>query len=417
MRIKANLYPILVALRRHKAAVILIVLQIALTLAIVANAFFIIGHTIERMSRPTGIDEDGLIWVLQKLPAPPRGDDAAVIETLDALQRTDLETLRDLPDVEHVAATTSIPQLQGDDAGNISLDADRQGNVVRAAYYYGDEHLRATFGLHLIGGRDFLANEIQHGHGSPGSSVVIVSKPIADQLFPSGNALGQTIYQDGKAATIVGIVERLQTPMSEDKNSNWALNSVIEPLRADVLWPSYLVRVRADRTYDAIQKIHKALFAVNPMRHMPEPSAGIHAVSDARSRIFGQERGMAILMGIICLILLSVTAAGIVGLTSFWVGQRTRQIGVRRAFGARKIDILRYFQIENLLIVGGGVALGVLFAYGLSAWLIAHFEMMHLPLLYVAVGAFTMLILGQVAALAPARRASNVPPIVAARSA
>ena len=412
-----NAYPILVALRRHKAAVILIVLQVALTLAIVANAFFLIGHTVERMGRPTGVDEDGLIWILQKLPAQLGGDDAAVIERLDALQRTDLETLRKLPDVQEVAATDSIPQLQGDGAGDISLDADRQGKVVRAAYYYGDERLRATFGLHLIAGRDFLVNEIQHGHGNPGSSVVIVSKPIADQLFPGGNALGQKVYQDGKPATIVGIVERLQTPMSNDSNSGWALNSAIEPLRADIFWPSYVVRARAGRSAEAMRDIRKALFAVNPMRHMPNPGAGIRLLSEARARHFGQERGVALLMSVICVILLSVTAAGIVGLTSFWVGQRTRQIGVRRACGATKIHILRYFQIENLMIVGTGTMLGMLLAYALSEWLMAHYEMMHLPLSYVAIGVVTMLLLGQVAALVPARRASNVPPIVAARSA
>jgi len=70
--------------------------------------------------------------------------------------------------------------------------------------------------------------------------------------------------------------------------------------------------------------------------------------------------GIAVLMSVICVILLSVTGAGIVGLSSLWVGQRTRQIGVRRAIGARKIDILRYFQIENLLIAGGGAVVGSL---------------------------------------------------------
>jgi putative ABC transport system permease protein len=394
--------------------VILIVLQIALTLAIVANAFFMIGHTIERMSRPTGVEEQGLIWILQKLPAQSGGDDAAAIERLDALQRTDLETLRKLPDVQDVAASTSIPQLQGDDAGDISLDADRKGKLVRAAYYYGDEHLRATFGLHLIAGRDFVATEIQHGHGSPGSPVVIVSKPVADQLFPGGNALGQKVYQDGKPATIVGIVERLQTPMKKD--SSWAFNSVIEPLRADGFWAGYVARVRPSRTAEAIREIHTALFAVNPMRHMPD-GAGIHSLSEMRARAFGQERGIALLMSVICVILLSVTAAGIVGLTSLWVGQRTRQIGVRRAIGARKIDILRYFQMENLLIAGGGAVVGSLFAFGLSEWLMRHYEMMRLPPFYVAIGVVAMLVLGQAAVLVPARRASNVPPFVAARSA
>ena len=410
-----NVYPVLGALRRHKAAVILIVLQIALTLAIVANAFSVIGHTIERMSRPSGLEEQGLIWIMQKLPAQSGGDAAAMTENIDALQRTDLGTLRKLPDVQDVAASTSIPLLQGFDAGDISLDADRKGKLVHAAYYYGDEHLRATFGLHLIAGRDFVATEIQHGHAGPGSPVVIVSKPVADQLFPGGNALGQKVYQDGKPATIVGIVERLQIPMSEDKNSSWVLNSVIEPLRADVLWAGYAVRVRPSRTAEAIREIHKALFAVNPMRHMPD-GAGIHSFSEARARHFGQQRGIAVLMSVICLILLSVTGAGIVGLSSLWVGQRTRQIGVRRAIGARKIDILSYFQIENLLIASGGAVVGSLFAFGLSEWLMSHYEMMRLPPFYVGLGAVAMLVLGQAAVLVPARRASNVPPFVAARS-
>jgi putative ABC transport system permease protein len=395
--------------------VILTVLQIALTLAIVANAFSVIGHTIERMSRPTGIDEDGLIWIMQKFTVQSGGDDATMIENIDALQRTDLETLRKLQDVQDVAASTSIPQLGGFNAGDISLDADRKGKVVRAAYYYGDEHLRATFGLHLIAGRDFVATEIQHGHAGPGSPVVIVSKPVADQLFPGGNALGQKVYQDGKPATIVGIVERLQIPMSEDRNSSWVFNSVIEPLRADALWPGYVVRVRPNRTAEAIHEIHKTLFAVNPMRHMPD-GAGIHSFSELRARYFSHERGIALLMSVICVILLSVTAAGIVGLTSLWVGQRTRQIGVRRAIGARKIDILRYFQIENLLIASGGAVVGTLFALGLSEWLMRHYEMMPLPPFYVGLGVVAMLVLGQAAVLVPARRASNVPPFVAARS-
>jgi len=126
---------------------------------------------------------------------------------------------------------------------------------------------------------------------------------------------------------------------------------------------------------------------------------------------------MAILMGGVCLILLGVTAAGIVGLTSFWVGQRHRQIGVRRALGARRIDILHYFQIENLLIAGGGVVLGVLLAVTLNLWLMAHYEMERLPGLYVLTGVLAMLAIGQGAVFVPARRASNVPPVVATRAA
>ncbi len=121
-------------------------------------------------------------------------------------------------------------------------------------------------------------------------------------------------------------------------------------------------------------------------------------------------------MGVVCLILLGITAAGIVGLTSFWVGQRQRQIGVRRALGARKRDILRYFQAENLIIAVGGAVLGIVLAIGLNLWLITHYEMDQLPLTYVLVSMLAVLVLGQLAVLVPARRASNVPPVVATRS-
>jgi len=409
-----TVHPILAALRQHKVAVLLIVLQVAMTLAIVANATFIVGQHIQRMNRPTGADEKDLIRVSQLWPAAPAGNEAAAIELLDALQRTDLATLRSLPDVQEVAASTSIPLLGGYTTGEISLDAEQKGRTVHAAYYYGDEYLRPTLNLHLIAGRDFEASEIRHGRARADSPVIIVSLPVANALFPNGNALGQTVYQDGEPSTIVGIVERLQTPIRSD--SPWNYHSVLEPLRTDDSYTGYLVRARPGREQAAIREVRRALFAVNPMRLMPEPWAGVHSFSELRAKAYRSDRGMVLLMSVISIILLCVTAAGIVGLTSFWVVQRYRQIGVRRALGARRIDILRHFQMENLLIAGGGALIGALCAVGLNVWLMKHYEMAHLPLSCVAMGALAMLVLGQVAVLVPARRASNVPPVVATRS-
>jgi len=409
-----TVHPILAALRLHKAAVLLIVLQIALTLAIIANATFIIGQHIQRMNRPTGVDEKDLIRVSQQWPAAPAGDDAAAIEQLDVLQRTDLATMRNLPDVQDVAASTSIPLLGGYTTGDITLHASRTGIAVHVAYYYGDQHLRPTLGLQLIAGRDFEANEIRHGRAHADSPVIIVSKPVADALFPSGNALGQTVYQDGNPATIVGVVERLQTPSRSD--SNWAYHSVLEPMRVDDAYAGYVIRARPGREQAAMREVSKALVAVNPMRLMPEPWGGAHAFSEIRAKAYRSDRGIVLLMSVIIVILLCVTAAGIVGLTSFWVDQRTRQIGVRRALGARRIDILHYFLIENLLIAGGGALLGALFSFGLNEWLMTHYEMTRLPVTCVALGVLVMLVLGQAAVLLPARSASKVPPVVATRS-
>src|SRR6185312_6364851 len=188
-----KLPPIIAALRRHKAGVVLIVLQIALTLAIVCNAIFLIDQRIERASRPTGAVEDGLIRISQTWFGAPSGGDAAAIEKLDAMQRTDLATLRALPDVQDAAASTSMP-LQGMIySGTLSLNPQQSGLNVTAAYYYGDERLRPTLGVRLVAGRDFKADEILHHgiHGDAASPVVIVSQPVADKLFPRGDALGK----------------------------------------------------------------------------------------------------------------------------------------------------------------------------------------------------------------------------------
>ncbi|MEO8810518.1 MAG: FtsX-like permease family protein [Rhodanobacter sp.] len=411
-----KMHPIISALRRHKAGVLLIVLQVALTLAIVCNAIFVIGQRIERVNRPTGAVEEGLIRISQTWFGAPTGSDAASVEKLDALQRTDLATLRNLPGVQEVSASTSMP-LQGMIySGTLSLDPQQTGLTASAAYYYGDEHLRRVLGLRLIAGRDFKQDEILHhalGDNAV-SPVIIVSKPVADRLFPGGSALGKTVYQDGKPATIVGIVQRLQTPTTAKWGSAWDYNSVLEPVRADGASASYAVRARAGSEEAVMREARKALMTVDPLRVMPD-TWGIQSFATIRDKVYRADRGMALVMATVCLILLGVTGAGITGLTTFWVGQRRKQIGVRRALGARRIDILRYFQIENLFIVGIGALLGVLLAIGLNLWLMAHYEMLRMPSGYVLTAVVALLAIGQASVWLPARRASRVPPVVATR--
>jgi putative ABC transport system permease protein len=125
---------------------------------------------------------------------------------------------------------------------------------------------------------------------------------------------------------------------------------------------------------------------------------------------------MVILMGIISVVLLAITAAGIVGLTSFWVGQRRKQIGVRRALGARRRDILAYFLTENFLISASGAVLGIVLGFAFNLWTVTHFAMDRMSLVYVGLGVLMLLLLGQAATLAPALRASRVSPVEATRS-
>src|SRR3546814_14023501 len=88
------------------------------------------------------------------------------------------------------------------------------------------------------------------------------------------------------------------------------------------------------------------------------PEDGVVTLVQARTKAYATDRGVAIMMGAMCALLLLATAGGIVGLSSFWVGQRRRSIGVRRALGATRGHLLPYFPTQHALIVGPGLVLG-----------------------------------------------------------
>ncbi|HKZ11161.1 MAG TPA: FtsX-like permease family protein [Rhodanobacteraceae bacterium] len=418
-----RLPPILAALKKHKAGVTLITLQIALTLAIVCNAVFIIGQRIDRIERPSGINENNLFLITQSWVGAPSGDDQGSVDKLDAMQQTDIATLRNLPDVESAIAINTLPLLNSTWSGGIGLKPDQQNSTAQAAFYFGTEEMIPALGLKLVGGRNFTRADVNHmgfrGHNRP--PIVIVTKALADKLFPKGDALGKTIYVDRDTpSTIIGILERMQVPSPDSWANDWFWNSVLIPTRLDAGFARYAVRAKPGRLDAAMREAPKALFASNPMRVIETgdnfEDTSVHSFADIRTHAYRADRGMAILMGVICLILLCVTAAGIVGLTSFWVGQRRKQIGIRRALGATRNDILRYFQTENLMIAGVGVVLGAILAVGLNLWMMKQFAMDRMSLLYVLVGVIALLVLGQGAVFAPARRASRVSPVEATRS-
>ncbi|MDO1528240.1 ABC transporter permease [Fulvimonas sp. R45] len=416
-----KLHPMIAALRKHKAGVVLIALQIALTLAIVCNAIFIIGQRIDRVNRPTGLDESNLFLVTQQWVGAPSADTADGVAKLDAMQKEDLAALRNLPSVASVAPINSLPLLNSTWAGSVSTKPDRKfsdkGDNVRTAYYFTDDQAMSTLGLKIVAGRAFNAGDVQHQgfRDNPPRPIVIVTKALADKLFPQGGAVGKAIYVDGSSSpsTIVGVVARMQVPATGTWVNGFTWNATLVPSRLDANFARYAVRAKPGQMEAAMRAVAPTLYQVNPLRVLDDDS--VKSFADIRAHAYRADVGMAVLMGVICLILLSVTAAGIVGLTSFWVGQRHKQIGVRRALGARKADILHYFQLENLLIAGSGAVGGVLLAIGLNMLLMKHYEMDRLPILYVLVGVAAVLLLGQGAVFVPARRASNVPPVAATR--
>ena len=405
--------PILAAMRHHKAGTVLIALQIALTLAIVCNALFIIKQRTQRMSRPSGVDETNLFVI--------RSDwaDKSDAQHIDVQMRADLIALRQLGSVQDAAPTNSFP-LRGSGWDNyIKLQPDQVKMTTDAAMFFSDDHTLATLGTHLIAGRNFTASEIgaQQPRDAMHAAQVIISKDLAQRLYPDGSALGKTIYvsMGQQPSTVIGITDTLQAHMISSWANAYAYNAVLVPARLLNDYTYYLVRARPGQLDAAMRDAPKALYAQSRMRIIDHKD-GVMSFAQVRQRAYERDLGMAILMGIISMVLLAITAAGIVGLTSFWVGQRRRQIGVRRALGATRGDILHYFLTENLLIGLGGVLIGAVLAIGINLWMVTQFEMARLSLAYVMTGVVALLLLGQGAVLGPALRASRVSPVEATRS-
>jgi putative ABC transport system permease protein len=403
--------PIIAALRHHKAGTLLIAMQIALTLAIVCNALFIIHGRLARLAQPSGVDEADLLTIRNEWAGKPQSDEIA------SRMAADLDALRRVPGVADVYATNAYPL--GDDGMvyGVGYSPEKRKSVTSTAIYFTDENTLPTLGLKLVEGRNFRPDEIgkvdMHGDIQPAE--VIITRQLADTLFPDGGAVGKAIYVSPKPSVIIGIVQQMRTPWVDSSLAKWADQSMLLPYHWLMPVIHYVVRAQPGQRDAVVKHVRAALYAENRMRVI-DPKDGVQTFAQVRELAYNSDRGMAILMSVISIVLLVITSAGIVGLSSFWVGQRRKQIGVRRALGATRQDILSYFLTENLLIGVLGVAIGGVLAIGLNLWLMKQFEMDRLAPGYVLAGVVTLLVLGQAAVLAPALRASHVPPVEATRS-
>ena len=405
-----DIRPILSTLRRHKTAAALIVLEVALSCAIICNAVFLISTRLQRMDRPTGMADSELV----RINIAGIGDD----EKAGELAQRDVAALRALPGVKAATALNHVPFDNSSWNSSVSLKPAQPMPNLNTAVYLGED-LIDTLGLTLVEGRDFVAEEYVDWEAlsAPDSKLtlptVIVSRAVAQKLFPGESAIGKLVYswnRDDIPHRVVGVVETLIRP-NDNGGAAESGFSIILPVR-NVSFGRFALRTEPGRRAE-VQAAAVAALERNSARRIilrQDP------FTDVVAKYYRQDRSMAWLLVAVCVLLLVVTALGIVGLASFWVQQRTKQIGVRRALGATRSQVLRYFQTENFLLATLGIAIGMIGAYGINQLLMSSYELPRLPALYLPVGALVLWALGQLSVLGPARRAAAVPPAVATRS-
>ncbi|MGH8145003.1 MAG: ABC transporter permease [Rhodanobacteraceae bacterium] len=401
-----GIHPMLSTMRRDKIGILLIVLQMALTLAILCNALFIIHLRLRDSARPSGIADEGNVLVVA-------GSRVGHPADFESRQQADLAALRALPGVADAYADFSYPLEGGGWGCAVRLVPTQPLASAFCSLYLVDDHARKVLGVRLLEGRWFRADEVVDRHENdvvPPAHVVIVTRALAQKLFPGGDALGKTVYMEGTPQTIVGIIACLQTPNVAD-GSVGIEYSVLQPNHYVGADYTYIVRVRRGRAGRVEAAAPKALRDLDGARIIRY----VRTFPEVRAMAYRGSHGFAAVLATVCAILLAVVAFGIVGLTSSAVSRRRREIGIRRALGAMRRAILHQFQIEQFVVAIVACGIGVGLAIAVNLWLVDHYEMQRMPLLPMGVAALVMLVLGQAAVLWPALRAASVPPSLATK--
>nr|WP_315469644.1 FtsX-like permease family protein [uncultured Undibacterium sp.] len=413
MKTLFELRPIFSALLRNKLGPVLVALQVALSLAILVNAIYIVNLRLDVAARPSGIADE-----LEVFRVNIRNQVLGGHEDQLALQKREADTIRAVPGVVSVARVNSFPVSRSGSNTSVYVDRKQEVPTANTGMFVSPDSLVKTWKLRLVEGRDFQAgdfSEIDPNVKSEPSKTVIVSKALAQKLFPGHSSFVGKEYFFGSGSnangvTIIGVVDTLQTSGAQS-TQNGEFATLIPARVTGQIWDGYAVRAEAGQRDRVIKEVEEAV------RKASATPVYVKATSMEKFRDdrYKSEKGLAWMLLAVSALLVVVTASGIVGMSTLWVAQRRKQIGIRRALGARRVDILAYFIAENWLITTGGIVFGIALALGLNQVLVGQFELPKLPVSYLLLSPLLFWMLGVIAVYAPAWRAASISPATATR--
>jgi putative ABC transport system permease protein len=400
---------------RSRTGPILVAAQVALTLAVVVNVAYIVQQRLTIVTKPTGIDIDNIFW-LQVQPQELEYNYAAAVQA-------DLAYLNALPGV--IAATTSngTPQSWNSMGLPFGTTAEQAGGpaAVGARVYFATDKWFDALGVKFSAGKTFDPTMVVPPAADKGLNLaawpgqVVITKALADKLYPKGDALGKTIFVGlaNRSSTIIGIIEHIQAQPIGGKFEQFAIQVVFTPMTPPGPASFYIVRTQPGKRDLTMARVEKEIADLQPGNRFVSKIEALERTAElTRAGI----RTSALILTAVGVLVLAVTMVGIAGLAAFNVATRTKQLGTRRAIGAQKFHILRYFLVENWLITTVGALIGCTLALAVGLKLSEMYMMPRLPLFYLVAGVVSLWALGLFAVVIPARRAASISPATATRT-
>jgi predicted permease len=394
---------------RSRLRSVLVVGQLSLALVLLVGATLMIRSFVAASRADLGFDTSHVLTARVYLAGDrytPRASRAAFLNAA-------AERISAIPGVQAAAATNAIP---GDDGGQpVELEAEgaprARGDELTGELFGGTAGLWTALGTPLAAGRPFTAAE----SGDTAATAAIVSQELAKRLWPNGDAMGRRLRladDGGEWLTVVGIARNLHYEEVGEATPRSRLQLFLPAARLHNRTYALLVRTEGDPApaAAAVRREMRALDATLP-------TFDVRTMDEVRRYVTWPQQLWASLFGSFGTLALVLAAVGVYGVMAYTVSQRTREIGIRIALGARGADIVRRVVGEGAVLTAAGVGLGMLGALGAAQLMrgalygVAPVD----PVAFLAIP----LLLASVALLAswlPARRASRVDPMVALRA-
>ena len=402
---------------RHRAQGLLVIVEMAMALVLLISAGLMLRSLTTLWNVNPGFDSHNVLAFGVALPPSMRNASAAEIRA--ALRNVNRQLVA-VPGVKSISLSWGAVPLSSDDEDLFWIegkpkpqtDDDKSWSIS----YVVEENYLQVMGIPLQRGRFFTAQDNENA-----SHVIVVDDVFAKKYFPDVDPIGQHIFLDNKGgrAEIIGIVSHVK---------QWGLDSDDkETLRAELYFP-YMqlpdqamqlsgngtgVMVRYDPRATTIgDSLRAAVKGISAEHVMSKTQTMDEIISDS---LASQRFSMAV-FGIFAALALALASVGIYGVISYLVQQRTQEIGVRVALGAKRSDVLRLILGQGMKMAGAGVILGLMAAFGLTRLMASLLYGVSAtdPVTFTAV-ALLLAGVAMAACYIPARRAMRVDPMVALR--
>ncbi|HEY9432864.1 MAG TPA: ADOP family duplicated permease, partial [Blastocatellia bacterium] len=392
--------------RSHRIRNSLVVAEIALALVLLVGAGLLIRSFARLQGVDPGFNANNVLTMKVSLPGRKYDTDRKRIDFF----RQAVAQMQSLPGVESVGAVSFLPFASPHAGTLVEIEGRPKpppGQGLGTGVIVTDQNYFRTMQISLKRGRLFTdqeAAEMRH--------VVVVNEAFAEKNFPGEDPLGKRVViymkNDNQPCEIIGVV---------GDSKHMKLDAKAEPMS---YWP------HPELTYSGMTLVLRAQgeptaianAARNVIRTLdPEqPIADVRTMENLIGTSVARARFNTLLLTIFAVVALLLASLGIYGVVAYSVAQRTREIGVRMALGARRMDVLRLVVRRGMTLALGGVALGVPASFALT-WLIETllFNVSATDPLTFAGIPLLLILVTLLACLIPARRAAKVDPMVALR--